>query len=1438
MSTSSQGAVRLNDVKDLLFSLVWGSIIFVVVALKPFFLLVIFRILRRYRQSTSGSSRNRLAAAWSRSKLGRLRWPRAFAGSSPFAWLKPYQTADAEIVSGKESESDSVFEKPETAVLLKREALELSRKSSQVRSRHHPTPRAGTGRLSEQPQPTASSVQTLSINNVVVVADVGESDKDAQAVPGADIGDREMANQAELDRTRVLHLGLDVMKPWWSRMIPPVSDRLPIVTEDSLRYSVLVERLEQITERKRITLALNWIRLVVDLATCTIFYVEASLRRDYIGLYYYWPVGLWFAIDYAYRIFLLPHRGPYYQNHVFTLSAVAESLSIPSALRAAAGNISFVNFNFLRSITAVRAFFYIYNRDMLREDHVYIGRVGRYVISLGIYLFAIVFSIAMLMFDIEYASGSNHFTPTSSIYFTIVTITTVGYGDYVATNAVARIYVSIVIFIMVAYFAYAIANIVSIYKLSREGKGSFRAAGYRRHIVVAGRPSFPQLEAALSIFFSDQRNALSYFVIFLDEQYLSESQTNVLQNAEGAERVRCLVGNLYESYHRHRVDLENAEMCLLFSGTEPRDRQSETHRIADDASLLLRARTVRIHYPQLPLHVLFQTPYAVRQLEDLFIQSQPTSSSLPDHQLTADKLQAGLLEYETRTLCHLEFAAYLLAANVHCNGASTLIRNMLADPRTDRPLCVGDSLSIVEYKTGVRYKLRRISLPEHLAKVRLGDLALELYLRFEVALVGLLEIDSDGVWNMRYDPAHNLKTCGMLFVLCARYQFRPLVNWLYSKHAIDDLWETRKMVESGADGASSDTSKMSKQSRSSHWSRSGHVEVELPELRLYADPKNGPSGTPSPGLAVQDPAQAAWQPQASTHSAPAMPSADSNAFAAARDASAPSSMDPASSPTDRHEANVKPGIDAAPASIADQPKGGPQKANASHHTLVSDDESDEEHSPMDVGVILGTCSASLSTTFVELFAKALRTSASFLSGRSESSVEKSTSTSTGKRWERASLPLTVLVPSVSNENHFREIASKYGPMRHVAGSVLRLTDLARVRIQEAVAVVLVSNDTAQGFVEPETTFSGLEVFAMVNVDLLLRHYDCSVFVCAELSQHQTLEMVPAAAPRRILMPLGEPLQLRPVRRLEAYHPLQNMPVSRPSALSIISPGELGAREQASSETITPALVALRAVESQIVGDEGFRYRNRFASGEMTSTSIFATALITREHALPGVVLVTKSLLGMPVSRFDHQGRRVRLSRPHLHLVALPPALEGTRYVDLVELVIAAGGLSLGLYRSFHHEIRVSVADLHQLLLSRFSSGATANRRDVKPYDSVLHLVQDMASRRGLDAAAWIHQVYEPLDELDASTNHALSGNETNKTRHRFWRRLGCCWQQNLPYPNRILNLGPTQNSLPYVLTNPPPYVRISRYDGVYVVTEHFERFLSKFLSLCAQQNQE
>ena len=61
----------------------------------------------------------------------------------------------------------------------------------------------------------------------------------------------------------------------------------------------------------------------------------------------------------------------------------------------------------------------------------------------------------------------------SLCYFTFVTISTVGYGDYSPTTVFGRLFVIIVILGGVCFFSLETGNLMSIVKLAEQGRGRF-----------------------------------------------------------------------------------------------------------------------------------------------------------------------------------------------------------------------------------------------------------------------------------------------------------------------------------------------------------------------------------------------------------------------------------------------------------------------------------------------------------------------------------------------------------------------------------------------------------------------------------------------------------------------------------------------------------------------------------------------------------------------------------------------------------------------------------------------------------------------------------------------------------------------------------------------------------------------------------------------------
>jgi potassium large conductance calcium-activated channel subfamily M alpha protein 1 len=72
-------------------------------------------------------------------------------------------------------------------------------------------------------------------------------------------------------------------------------------------------------------------------------------------------------------------------------------------------------------------------------------------------------------------------------YYTFVTISTVGYGDFSPRTLMGRIFVVFVILGGVAFFSVETGNFINILKLAAMGKGTFTARNNkRRHVLVCG----------------------------------------------------------------------------------------------------------------------------------------------------------------------------------------------------------------------------------------------------------------------------------------------------------------------------------------------------------------------------------------------------------------------------------------------------------------------------------------------------------------------------------------------------------------------------------------------------------------------------------------------------------------------------------------------------------------------------------------------------------------------------------------------------------------------------------------------------------------------------------------------------------------------------------------------------------------------------------------
>ena len=104
----------------------------------------------------------------------------------------------------------------------------------------------------------------------------------------------------------------------------------------------------------------------------------------------------------------------------------------------------------------------------------------------------------------------------TSFYFSIVTLATVGYGDFVPDTFMSRLFVCFAIVVGVAVFVQWSSELLALLTGSRAGTGSYSPDTAGRHVLVCGAPSVEQVrEFVAQLLHASRRPANDVNVVFL-----------------------------------------------------------------------------------------------------------------------------------------------------------------------------------------------------------------------------------------------------------------------------------------------------------------------------------------------------------------------------------------------------------------------------------------------------------------------------------------------------------------------------------------------------------------------------------------------------------------------------------------------------------------------------------------------------------------------------------------------------------------------------------------------------------------------------------------------------------------------------------------------------------------------------------------------------------
>eukprot|EP00168_Porphyra_purpurea_P020578 TRINITY_DN8715_c0_g1_i1.p1 TRINITY_DN8715_c0_g1~~TRINITY_DN8715_c0_g1_i1.p1 ORF type:complete len:287 (-),score=124.22 TRINITY_DN8715_c0_g1_i1:26-886(-) len=204
--------------------------------------------------------------------------------------------------------------------------------------------------------------------------------------------------------------------------------------------------------------------------------------------------------------------------------------------------------------------------------------------------------------------GPGVFLFFSAFYFTVVTASTVGYGDMSPKSIYGRAFVLLAIFGGVIFFSKLVGELVANSARLR-GSGALHKRPGAAHVIVGGDPRLADVALFAKEFFSLATNRTRKICVMVDSPSWSDDDWHRLVRTCILYRnsLTYLAGSAMRGEDLERARLDTADAYFLLQSSCATDPQ------ARDTALLMRALSIRNVRADVPL-------YAVCLLEDSRVQ--------------------------------------------------------------------------------------------------------------------------------------------------------------------------------------------------------------------------------------------------------------------------------------------------------------------------------------------------------------------------------------------------------------------------------------------------------------------------------------------------------------------------------------------------------------------------------------------------------------------------------------------------------------------------------------------------------------------------------------------------------------------------------------------------------------------------------------------------